>query len=143
MVPHRPSRWAQDEGINLTPLLDVIFNLIFFFAVATTLRQDAALNINLPQSSESEQVASEKRALVVSFSQDGQFAVDGAPVSLEELEQTLARLKSPDVAGVVIRGDGAGDYQSFIHVLTACQKAGLATGQLDVQNAPRLNREPK
>ena len=40
----------QDESeVNLTPMLDVIFNLLFFFILATTLRQDyLEIAVDLP-----------------------------------------------------------------------------------------------
>jgi biopolymer transport protein ExbD len=41
----------QDEtGIELTPLIDVVFLLLIFFMISTTFTKETALKINLPES---------------------------------------------------------------------------------------------
>ena len=43
------SRSSQEEvTINLTPLIDIVFLLIFFFMVAAQFAQQAHVNLNLP-----------------------------------------------------------------------------------------------
>ena len=41
----------QDEtGIDLTPLIDVVFLLLIFFMISTTFTKETSLKINLPES---------------------------------------------------------------------------------------------
>ena len=43
-------------GVDLSPMLDVIFQLILFFLVSTTFSVLPAINVNLPESSTSKGV---------------------------------------------------------------------------------------
>ena len=38
-----------EEGINLTPLIDVVFLLLIFFMVSTTFTKESHLQIDLPE----------------------------------------------------------------------------------------------
>ena len=45
-------RQRLDEvGINLTPLIDVVFLLLIFFMVSTTFTRETQLSIDLPEAS--------------------------------------------------------------------------------------------
>ena len=39
----------ENDEINLTPLIDVVFLLLIFFMLTTTFKQEAALSIDLPE----------------------------------------------------------------------------------------------
>ena len=39
----------ENDEINLTPLIDVVFLLLIFFMLTTTFKQEAALTIDLPE----------------------------------------------------------------------------------------------
>ena len=39
----------DEESVNLTPLIDVVFLLLIFFMVSTTFTKEAHLKINLPK----------------------------------------------------------------------------------------------
>jgi biopolymer transport protein ExbD len=131
-MSHRPSRWARDQGINLTPLLDVIFNLIFFFLLATSLREDQALNIELSQSEEAQQVAAETAAVVVSITRENQIAVYGEILPLESLTGRLQQAKADGAIGAIIRADSQSYNQTLVDVWTALEKAGYAQTRVDV-----------
>ena len=38
-----------EEGVNLTPLIDVVFLLLIFFMVSTTFTKESHLTITLPE----------------------------------------------------------------------------------------------
>jgi biopolymer transport protein ExbD len=63
---------------------------------------------------------------VVSVYRDGQITLDRQVVTLDELSRRLsaAREQYPDV-GVIVRGDGSGEFQQVADVLNACSKAGI------------------
>jgi biopolymer transport protein ExbD len=65
---------------------------------------------------------------------DGTVLVKDKPVSLEELRQTLgaAQQRFADQS-VVIRGDGAVDYQRVMDVMNLCQQAKITHVQLAIR----------
>ena len=57
------------EGINVTPLVDIMLVLLVIFMVTTKLVDSPALPLDLPQASQSEQV---QTVLAISITANGQ-----------------------------------------------------------------------
>lgn len=69
-------RRPHEVGIDLTPLIDVVFLLLIFFMVSTTFIRESRLEIELPEASASAQPEADA-PLEISISSDGKVAVDG------------------------------------------------------------------
>jgi len=70
-------RNPDDElGINLTPLIDVVFLLLIFFMVSTTFTKESQLSIQLPEASEA-RTEQQPKMLLIEISGDGAFAIKG------------------------------------------------------------------
>lgn len=113
-----------NAGIDLTPMLDVVFLLLIFFLAATTFaREEVELDLKLPpaKSGQSGQGGSQ---LVVNLTADGRVLVDGREVTLEALRQKLAAAVQRDPEQqVLVRGDQQARFGVGIEVLDACRLA--------------------
>ena len=112
-------------GINLTPLLDAILNLTFFFLVATTIKKhDAALQVNLPAS----QTAS---AMVkydtpsVTLDARGKIHYQDRELGEEEFAEQMRALSAGGTGEIDIRGDRTVDFGHVVHLMDICKRAGL------------------
>ena len=117
---------GEEIALNLTSLIDVIFNLLLFYMVATTFQtEERALEIDLPSAQSSGELPTEE--LVVSVLEDGRIFFRGTEVTREEL---VDRLKSVAAANpstpVTIRGHRATRHEAIVGVMDACGLAGLA-----------------
>ena len=84
---------SQEVRIELTPLIDIIFQLVLFFMVSTTFDQDPAIDIALPESS-SQQMVSKDVSAEIWIDKKGSVLIDQSSVSQAELETLIAdRLK--------------------------------------------------
>ena len=54
----RPRR-DESPDINLTPLIDVVFLLLIFFMVSTTFKDDARIQVQLPEAQGQESLKAE------------------------------------------------------------------------------------
>jgi len=121
-------RREDDEPVlNLTPMIDVVFQLLVFFMVATTfLDPERAIEIALPEASAGEPITDEIKELVINVFADGRMVVSGQDVDDAQLLQTLkaAALADPNTP-VTIRGDGQARHERIVQVMDACQRAGL------------------
>ncbi|GAB4311591.1 MAG: biopolymer transporter ExbD [Candidatus Sumerlaeia bacterium] len=129
-----------NEGVNLTPLLDIIFNLVFFFLLATTLRQhEAALNVELPEAGTvADQPRSGRQTIVINITRANVIIVDGRVMTPLELGDHLARrAASAEQLSVVVRGDGEADYEMMIRVMEACAATGIADVSFQVKKKGR------
>lgn len=83
----------QDEEnveVAMAPLIDCVFLLLIFFLVATTLKKiDEELPLTLPDAETSVEVQQPDDFLVVSVDAEGAFYLDGRPVGVDVLQQTV------------------------------------------------------
>lgn len=114
-------------GINLTPLLDIIFNLIFFFILATTIREkERYLEVNLPSASTAQQRTADEELPEVAITASGDIYLNGAPITPGELEtQLAARVARDGIREVVLSTDAEVSFQRFTDITDICRAAGI------------------
>ena len=118
----------EDEAsINLTPMLDMVFNLLLFFLAATTFaREEVELDLRLPHA-KSGQTGAPGKQLVINVFADGRLAVDGRVVTIEALRQRLEALAQQNrEQAVLVRGDQQAQFGVGVQVLDACRLAKLS-----------------
>ncbi|HUT25001.1 MAG TPA: biopolymer transporter ExbD [Sumerlaeia bacterium] len=125
------SRWRTREGaeISLAPLLDVIFCLLFFFVVATSLRQEReVLKVSLPRTSQGTRQAEESPPLTVTITRENKILlhekeITGAALSAELKE--YCKENPAQGSRVLIQADGEANVQTLLEVSDACSEAGI------------------
>jgi biopolymer transport protein ExbD len=128
-----PRPWLEEEGINLTPLLDAILNLLFFFILVTTIEETKSfLEVQLPGSSQAAPQTKEQKSLVITVTQANKVYLGGEEVKLDALHERIASLKSDQVKDIIIRGDAKAYNQTIVHVLDECAKAGHYAVSIEV-----------
>ena len=133
-----PLKTQVDEvpNINMTSMIDIALLLTIFFMAATKFAEmERKIELQVPQVADhgALPVAAEKKT--VNVYRDGVLTLDGATVTLEELGTKLtdARRKSANL-GVMVRGDGSGNFQRVAEVLNACKQAGVAELAIGVKD---------
>ena len=76
------SRRSRDEGLDMNPVIDIVFILLVFFVLAASYSV-RGLDVDLPQAKTSHAVAG--RVIEVRIASDGSYSIDGIPVSREDL----------------------------------------------------------
>ena len=66
--------------IDLTPLIDVVFQLLIFFILTTTFENNPAFRVKLPKANNAD-VKQEPKAVVVTVTSDGKITDDATPLS--------------------------------------------------------------
>jgi biopolymer transport protein ExbD len=125
-----PLKTYQDElpAINLTPMIDIVFNLIIFFMVSTRFTDiERKVDVSVPQVSGASGLANVRQSRVINVYRDGVITLDQQTVTLTELRSQLAAAhrQYADLQ-VTVRGDGLTHYQNVAAVMTACRQAGIA-----------------
>ena len=130
----RQGRRRELATIELTPLIDVVFLLLIFFLLTSTLSQaqqsdsrESTIPINLPEvSSGSTSVSQEPMMLTVT--QNGEVIVEAGAQNLEgeSVEAKLINLykKNPD-AQLLLRGDKGTSHGSVIQLLNSVRQIGF------------------
>ncbi|MEW6678649.1 MAG: biopolymer transporter ExbD [Pseudomonadota bacterium] len=122
------------DELNLTPLMDLAWNLLIVFIIMATASVQG-ITVDLPQASETPSMAKPKTK-AITITEEGHIYLDTYQVSLEELEQRLAAYKAADPSlPVVVKGDARIQYQVVIEVLDVVKRLeikelGLVTQRL-------------
>lgn len=116
----------SDGGINLMPLVDVVFLLLIFFLAATTFAtEEVELDLRLPEA-KSGKAGKANKQLIINVSQDGTLTVSGRAVTMEALRQKLvAAVARNKEQAVLVRGDKAAQFGVGIQVLDTCRLAKI------------------
>ncbi len=114
---------------SLTPLIDVVLQLIIFFLAASHLvRSESLRPVQLPTVAQpSQQTDESPRRLVVTITADAALFVADRQVSLDEVKQMIAagQAEAPELFEVRIRVDRTVTYQHIEPLLLACAEAGV------------------
>ncbi len=128
----RSSR-KPDSGINLTPLIDVVFLLLIFFMVTTTFTQETRLLISLPEAG-GETVDAEPESLELTIDKEGNYALNGQSLINRDIKTIMAALKDASAGNrdlpVVITADAESSHQAVVTAMDAAGK--LEFNQLQI-----------
>lgn len=124
-----PRKKVEAQGIDITPLIDVVFILLIFFMVTTTFQREADLAINLPAASE-EPASQTDTPLEIVITAQGQYMVGGLELvnsQLETVKQALKRMTAGHKdQPLVIRADASTPHQYVVTAMDAAAQLGLA-----------------
>ncbi len=120
------ARRRVDAVVDVTPLIDIIFQLVLFFMVSTTFVTTPGIEVELPRSS-SDTILREKAEVRLWVAADGSIRVDERPVDLAALRQVLAQAAAADPSTlVVIKADKAVDHGRVVAVMDLARSEGLS-----------------
>ncbi len=116
----------EDVGLSLTSLIDVIFLLLIFFIVTTTLIDPTKkLEIQLPEAKAASPV-SESIPVTIELGRRGAVTLNGKAVRLDTLERRLKELaKGKKKNSAIVRADRRLDYGQVVKVLGICRASGF------------------
>ncbi|RIK78660.1 MAG: biopolymer transporter ExbD [Planctomycetota bacterium] len=126
------------DVINMTPMIDVVFQLLIFFLVATRFaEEERELDVQLPVVSEARPLTARPKETLVNIDAEGRFFVGTQPVTLAELDAILGRLatNNPGRKTVLIRGDKRSPLDSTAQVFNLCHKHGIRDYALTTDEA--------
>ncbi len=125
-----------DPVVDVTPLIDIIFQLVLFFMVSTTFVSAPGIEVDLPRSS-SDTVLRETDDLNIWVAGDGAVYVDEEAVDFEGLKSALNRAaKNNPSTLIVLKADRTVDHGRVVAVMDAARSRGLT--QLAI--ATEINR---
>ena len=128
------SNEQDDTGIELTPLIDVVFLLLIFFMISTTFTKETKLQINLPEAS-GDPAVTQPRTVEVQVSSDSNYAIASDPNSegkalinsnRDTLLKALSEFRGTKELLLVIRADEKAPHDAVIRVLDVAQQVGLS-----------------
>jgi biopolymer transport protein ExbD len=117
-------RKRTSRGIDMTPLIDIVFQLLLFFMLTTSFIRVESLNVNLAGPSLTTKPA-RTPVTTIDLEATGATLINGRPVWEHELQDRLNVLFAKGKeAQVLIRAEDAVDVQRLVDMMDAVTIAG-------------------
>lgn len=120
-------------GLELTPMIDIVFLLMIFFLVASKLEEaDRSIAVVLPQASAARPLTRQPREFIINIDRTGGYFAGATPITLPELTTRLRQLATDNPTGqkVVVRADENVLHKFVVGAMNACVQAGIEDYQV-------------
>jgi biopolymer transport protein ExbD len=121
---------ADEEGIPITNLVDVLFLLIVFFMMSTVLSFDRGYGVKLPQSSAAGSISN--KGVSVMIARDGKVYVDGSETPLDRLGDAVKSRQRTAGNNVILKSDRETRFQAIADVMDRLLAVGIGDLSLPV-----------
>ncbi len=124
MFRFRQKKTRRQPEINLTPMIDVVLQLIIFFVVTTTfISIESGAKVNLPSADFSK--IEEAKTITITITENNMIYVNGALVDANELPSAVVvALRNEPEATVIIEADKQVLHGKVVSVMDIIKKAG-------------------
>jgi biopolymer transport protein ExbD len=127
MAYKRKQNKGETPKLDMTPMIDVVFQLLIFFVV--TLKQEdilAKLSAARPAPNQDEKVRDNPPDLINVIVAPQGFIFNGRPMRLPELDRGIERLSGySKTAMVIIKCTADSPHAFLVQVLDVCNKYGM------------------
>ena len=115
---------AKKIGINLTPLIDVLFILIIFFTVSSTFLEQPGIELKLPEAESSQSHTAQK--IVIYVDKEENIFLNEDPIEIDKVAEHVQLLISSQTdKSVVLHADEEVSHGIIIHIMDLLRKRGI------------------
>ncbi|MDH3274166.1 MAG: biopolymer transporter ExbD [Gammaproteobacteria bacterium] len=115
----------EENEINLTPMLDVVFIMLIFFIVTASFIKEAGLDVNRPDAPVTQSEPEESNILVMITAND-EIWIDRRLIDPRAVRANIERLHAENPDGsVVIQPKRKSTNKALVTVMDAARQAGV------------------
>jgi len=115
----------EDNEINLTPMLDVVFIMLIFFIVTASFIKEAGIQVERPDAPTAEK--QEDAAILIAISANDEIWIDRKEMDPRAVRGMIERLHAENPKGsIVIQADEDSTNEMLVIVMEAAKQAGVA-----------------
>ena len=115
----------EENEINLTPMLDVVFIMLIFFIVTASFIKEAGIDVNRPDAPMTESKPEDANILVV-IKEDDQIFIDRRLIDPRAVRANIERLHAENPEGsVVIQANNKSSNKILVEVMDSARLAGV------------------
>ncbi len=128
---------SDENGINLTPMIDVVFLLLIFFMVSTTFTKETHLQVDLPEAM-GDRPQEEQKQIEILINADGSYAINGKSLVNKQIDTLKAALKETSGGEtkmpLVITADAKTPHQAVVTAMDAAGQLGFVHLSITTKN---------
>jgi len=116
----------EENEINLTPMLDVVFIMLIFFIVTASFIRETGLEAVRPDQNDQPTVTDEEGAILVMINNDNQIYVDNQPVDISQVRPRIEAMHAADAERpMVIQTHPDSHTRTLVAILDQANLAGI------------------
>ncbi|MCG8670305.1 MAG: biopolymer transporter ExbD [Pseudomonadales bacterium] len=122
----------DDNGIDMTPMLDIVFIMLIFFVVTTSFVKESGIDVNRPSAQTAE--VKERGNILVAIDSQGRIWIDKRAVDIRAVRANVERLHAENPQGtVVIQSDTEAKTGLLVQVMDQVRLAGVSNVSIAAQ----------
>jgi biopolymer transport protein ExbD len=123
----------EENEINITPMLDVVFIMLIFFIVTASFVKESGIDVNRPDAATA--VSQEKANILIAITDKNEIWIDGRQVDPRAVRANIERMHAENPQGtVVIQADKKSMTETLIQVMDAARQARVYNIAIAAQN---------
>ena len=113
------------DPLDLTPMIDVVFQLLIFFMVTAVFAITPGLDIKLPEAETAQ--APDKENLFIVVDQDGNMKLNHKSVTFANLKDELVSKRAilDNTTAIIIQGDERATHGQIVNIMDIAREVGL------------------
>lgn len=117
------------SGIDISPLIDVVFLLLIFFIVTTVFVKETGVEVSKPRAASSQDL--ERQAILIAVTAESRVWHGGREIGQDGVRAVVsALLQETPEAPVIIRADSSAPTEATVRVIDSAKLAGAASVSL-------------
>ena len=135
---HQSNEFAIENEINILPLIDVLFAILLFFMIlSTVLTEKKKITVERPTSSHADNINKAIKTITITLKANKELYINGTSIGLEQLYMKLKSLNNDNsIDQVLIDAEKESTYGDVIEIINIAKKSdlnsiGLAVDQKD------------
>ena len=114
----------EENEINLTPMLDVVFIMLIFFIVTASFVKESGIDVNRPDAETAQK--KERANILVAIDERNQIWIEKRQIDPRAVRANIERLHAENPQGsVVIQADKNSKNERLVQVMDAARQAGV------------------
>ncbi len=115
---------SEESGVDITPMLDVVFIMLIFFIVTATFIKEAGIDVDKPDAATA--VVQEKASILVAIDAEDRVWINRRETDIRSLRAIIERLHAENPKGtLVIQADRDSRNETLVQVMDQSRRAGL------------------
>ena len=116
----------EDTGIDMTPMLDIVFIMLIFFVVTASFTKETGIEVEQPAAKTA--VTKETSTIKLAIDADDTIWIDRRQVDPGTVRPLLERLHAENPqGGLIIQADRTSTNDTLVRVMDAARQVGIAS----------------
>ena len=125
MSARRHTGNEEETGLDMTPMLDIVFIMLIFFIVTTSFVRESGITVNPPAAQTAEQ--QDNANIFIAINESGDVWIDRREVDIRTVRAIVARLHATNPEGsVVVQADKRSSTEQLMRVMDQVRLAGVS-----------------